>query len=429
MLMRLASQSLKSRKTSVLLTIFSLCISLVVLLAVQQISTQAKQSFSRTVSGVDLIVGARTGSLNLLLSSVYRMGAGGNAISWQSYEALSQHPMVSWSIPIVLGDSHKGYAVVGTTEDYFTHFKYGNKQVIEFSSGRGFDVIDDNAESVVLGAEVAQKLGYRLGDTLHLSHGTGKVSFSHHDNVSFIVTGILMPTGTPIDQSLHVTVHAIELMHSEPELINSHTSTNKDVYHEHGHEEHDDHAGHNHSVEPDKLNAVFLGLKAKYATLVVQKYVNDFKSEPLMAIIPGVTLTELWRLMKGVEGVLVVISILVLIATLLGMATMMLSSMRERKQEFAIYRAVGASPWQIVWLIQLEIMLTMFVSVVIANLALFGLTSAFANILSSRFGVFIEAELFNPTLLSISFAAFVLACIVGLLPALSAYRMSKQQAS
>lgn len=422
MLMQLARRSLQSRRASLVLTLVSLCISLVVLLAVQQIRMQAKESFSRTISGVDLIVGARTGSINLLLSSVYRIGGMSNAISPESYQALSEHKLVDWSVPIVLGDSHRGFPVVGTTDGYFEHYQYGNKQALVIEQGQGFVVDTETQQSVVLGASVASKLGYTLNDNITLSHGTGKISFSHHDNVSFVVSGILAPTGTPIDQSLHVSLHAIELMHPQTE---TQSPTNKTHKHDHEHDHDQDH-NHDHASHGNtKINAVLLGLQAKYATLVMQKFVNDFEQEPLMAIIPGVTLTELWRLMGGIENVLLLISILVLVATLLGMTTMMLASMRERKKEFAIYRAVGASPWQIVYLIQLEVVITMLLSLLISHSIIYGISVIAQSWLSLEFGLFIEPEFINTDLLFISFSSLVLAMIVGFIPAWSAYRTAK----
>ena len=128
-------------------------------MGVEHIRSQSKQSFNSTVSGVDLIVGARTGSLNLLLYSVFRLGSPTNNIDWETYQQISYNAKVAWSIPISLGDSHKGFRVMGTTTDYFKYFSYGKKRQLEFSRGKPFEHVFD----VVLGAQVAKKLGYQLG--------------------------------------------------------------------------------------------------------------------------------------------------------------------------------------------------------------------------------------------------------------------------
>jgi len=138
MLVSLAWSSLGSRKKSVILTFLSLLISISVLLSVEHIRQQAKESFNRTISDVDLIVGAPSGQLNLLLYSVFRMGSPTSNINYESYEALQESQLVEWAIPISLGDSHRGFRVMGTNDNYFQHFKFGNKQALSFQDGKAF---------------------------------------------------------------------------------------------------------------------------------------------------------------------------------------------------------------------------------------------------------------------------------------------------
>jgi putative ABC transport system permease protein len=181
MFFRLASKSLLNRKGSVLLTILAMSVSIFVLLGVEHIRTQTKESFNSTVSGVDLIVGARTGSLNLLLYSVFRIGSPTNNIDWETYQTIAKNSKVAWAIPISLGDSHKGYRVMGTSTDYFEYFSYGNRRQLDFAKGKPFSDLFD----IVLGSEVANKLDYSLGDKIVLAHGLGKTSFSLHDDRPF----------------------------------------------------------------------------------------------------------------------------------------------------------------------------------------------------------------------------------------------------
>ena len=108
MFLRLATQSLWHRKSSVIVAFLAITISVFILLAVEHIRHQVKQNFNSTISGVDLIVGARTGDINLLLYSVFRIGDATQNIDWQSYQNISQQKSVAWSVPISIGDSHKG---------------------------------------------------------------------------------------------------------------------------------------------------------------------------------------------------------------------------------------------------------------------------------------------------------------------------------
>jgi len=422
MFVKLAKQSLISRRTSVLLTVLAITISVFVLLSVEHIRHQAKQSFNRTVSGVDLIVGPRTSQINLLLSSVFRIGDSSNAISQSSVEDLVSHPMVSWVVPIALGDSHKGHRVMATTADYFQYFKFGAKQPLTFNQGKVFKQHFD----LVLGADIAEKYGYELGKEIVLSHGTGVTSFTHHEQTPFTVVGILNRTGTPVDQTLHVSFEGLHHMHEEPQ--------NEELAHEeHDHEEHshEEHAqeGDEAAVEHDhdhKVSAVFVGLKARFASLVMQKWANDYKGEALSAIMPGVALSQLWRMVGSVETVLQVISILVLITTLIGLSTMLLATMRERTKEIAILRVLGASPVFIFMLIELEVFVITFIGCIAGALLLWITLLAAEPLLASQLGLFIDTNPISETSLMVLAFVLVGSLVMGLIPAINAYRHSLQ---
>ncbi|NDE02024.1 MAG: ABC transporter permease, partial [Gammaproteobacteria bacterium] len=181
----LALRSLRNRRTTALLTLSAIAISVALLLGVQKMRTAARDGFANTVSGVDLIVGARSGQLNLLLYSVFRVGDATANVSWASYQKIANHPDVAWTIPISLGDSHRGFRVMGTNNDYFEHYRFAGDRSIRFAAGQRFADLYD----AVIGADVARQLGYRLGDKVVISHGLGNVSFAHHDDKPFRIAG------------------------------------------------------------------------------------------------------------------------------------------------------------------------------------------------------------------------------------------------
>jgi len=130
MFWRIAWRSLAQRKSSVALTTAALGLSILVLVGIEHLRHNARATFARTVAGTDLIVGARTGDVNLLLYSIFRLGTASNNVSWRSYQEIAALPDVAWTIPLSLGDSHKGYKVLGTNRDYFAHYRYGpNRQL------------------------------------------------------------------------------------------------------------------------------------------------------------------------------------------------------------------------------------------------------------------------------------------------------------
>jgi len=407
MLIKVVCKSLMNRRGTVLLTILSIAVSAYVLLGVEHIRQEAKNSFSRTVSGVDLIVGARTGQLNLLLYSVFRIGNPTNNISWESYQEIAAHPQVAWTIPVSLGDSHYGYRVMGTTEDYFKYFQYGQRRSLSFKEGEPFSGVFD----AVLGSEVAGKMGYRPGDSIVIAHGTGSVSFSRHDDKPFTVTGILEPTGTPVDQTVHVSLEGVEAIHIDWQ--NGARRPGAGISAE---------QVLDHNLVPESITAFFLGLKTRIATFQIQRMVNDYSREPLLAILPGVALAELWRMMGTVETVLLLISILVLAASLLGMSTMLLASMRERQRELAVIRAVGAHPSFVFLLIELEALMITAIGLVTAVVMLW-LTLFFAqNHVSDQYGLFISPDFFTVRTAALMGIMLASAFVLALIPGFAAYR-------
>lgn len=412
MLFTVARKSLLNRQVTALLTVLSIAVSVFVLLGVEHIRKEAKHSFTRTLSGTDLIVGGRTGQINLLLYSVFRIGNATNNISWQSYQRLANVSAVEWTVPMSLGDSHKGYRVLGTNDAYFQHYKYADKQSLEIAEGKIFAGVFD----VVLGAEVAKKLGYGLGKEIVLAHGVSTTSFSLHDDKPFTVVGILKPTGTPVDQTLHVSLAAIEAIHID--WKNGVRVPGRGIPAEEVTQ---------YDLTPKNITAFLLGLKSKTATFGFQRLVNEYPNEALMAILPGATLATLWQIIGSVETVLLVISGLVLLSALIGMSTMLLSSLRERSRELAILRAIGANPLFNLLLIELEVLLLTISGIVLATLALWLVLFFGQDFLVANYGLFISPSFISTRVLLIDAVIIAAALLLGLIPALSAYRRSLQQ--
>lgn len=409
MLLKLVWRSLLNRRASVLLTLLALTLSVVIVIGVEHVRSQARESFSRTVSSVDLIVGARTSQINLLLYSVFRIGNATNNISWQSYQEIAQANNVAWSIPISLGDSHKGYRVMGTSGDYFRFFRYGSQTPLSFREGQGFSSIFET----VLGFEVASKLNYRLGDEIILAHGLGAVSFSNHDDAPFTVVGILAPTGTPVDQTVHVSLQGMEAIHlgwqsgtrvpglapdyADPALA---------------------------ELQPAAITAFLLGLDSRIAVFGMQRAINEYRAEPLTAILPGVALAELWQTVGMAERILSLISALVMLATLLGMATMLLSSMKERQREIALYRAIGAHSSTILLLIELESLLISVLGIACGFLLVHLLLLSGQDWLIEQYGLAIDTLPLNANIGWFMLAIIGTALLLAVIPALAAYRSS-----
>lgn len=243
----LAFKSLLHRRLTAGLTLLSVAASVALLTGVERVRTQAKANFANTIFGADLIVGARGGPLNLLLYSVFRIGDATNNIRWDSYRAIADQPEVEWTIPLSLGDAHRGFRVLGTNADYFAHYRFGPGRGLEFAHGEMFATAAD----AVLGADVAAALGYRVGDSIVVSHGIGDTSFEHHDDDPFRVVGVLSRTGTPVDRTVHVTLGGVRAMHDDGDDGHNDDDGHDDHASDDGHDGHDDDNNHDGHASDD----------------------------------------------------------------------------------------------------------------------------------------------------------------------------------
>lgn len=405
----LAARSAWNRRFVLSLVVLSIALSTFLLMGIERIRTDVRQSFSQSVSGADLLVGARTGSVQLLLYSVFRIGSATNNIRWSSVQAIGQHRAVAWVVPISLGDTHRGFSVVGTSTAYFEHFKYGERQPLVLAQGKPFGAVFE----AVLGAEVAKQLGYQLGSRIVLSHGDGAMEANDHADKPFTVVGILQPTGTPVDRSVHISLESMEAIHLDwiagtplPGMAVPASEVAQ------------------HDLTPKNVTAVLLGLKTRSAVFSVQRSIAEFQAEPLLAVLPGVALDELWDVVGVGERGLQAMSLLVALVSLAGLVAVIMAGLNERRRELAILRAVGAGPRQVLLLLAAEGALLTLSGVLLGALASMLAVATLGGWFQANFGVGLRLQAPTAT------EALLLAGILGsgilasLLPGYRAYRLS-----
>ena len=324
-ILAVALRSAWSRRSTLALVLLSVALSSFLLLGVERLRQVVRENFAQSVSGTDLIVGARGGSLQLLLYAVFRIGGATNNVDLSSLEDVARHRAVAWMVPLSLGDSHHGFPVLATTTGYFEHFRYGDRQPLRLAQGRVFSGDLAGLYDVVLGAEVAERLGYGLGRQLTLSHGGSEMPGAEHADKPFTVVGILQRTGTPVDRTLHISLQAMEAIHLDwaagvplpGQKISAEQARQADL-------------------RPKQVTAALLGLKNRAAVFAVQRMVNDFEAEPLMAVLPGVALDELWDVVGSGERALLAMSALVAAVSLAGLVAVVLAGLNERRRELAV---------------------------------------------------------------------------------------------
>jgi len=391
-LLRLCLESLKARTGAMLLSLLAIALSVGLLVSTEKVRGGVRAGFENTITGTDLVVGARTGPLSLVLYSVFRLGDPLQSVSWETFERIANHRDVEWVVPLSLGDSHRGYRVLGTDRRYLEHYRYGQRQPLVFAEGAWIT----QQNGTVLGAEVARSLGYQLGDRIVLSHGIVSASFADHADDPFEVVGILAPTGTPVDRTVHVTLRGIEAIHTSEPLSDD--------------------------FQPASVTAFLVGMKSRPTVVRFQRQLNTYRQEPLTAVIPGVALSRLWSILGPVERLLTGITFLVFLMGVIGLSTTLLASLAGRRREMAILRAVGAKPRDLLTMLTMETALTSLGGAVLGLAFAYGSLFLLGPWLRSSYGLVLEGTGPGMFDLAVVGAIVLISIIAGLIPGLAAYR-------
>ncbi|MDR1395068.1 MAG: ABC transporter permease [Deltaproteobacteria bacterium] len=406
--MILAAKSAWNRRGTLALILISIILSTVLLAGLERLRTQVRASFVQSIAGTDLLAGARGSSLQLVLYAVFHLGGASSNMGWEKAREIAAYPETAWTVPLSLGDTHRGFPVVASDENLWTHFRWQRDRKLTLASGRPFEGLFE----VVLGAETARRLGYRLNQNIVLAHGSGEAA-RQHDDKPFIVTGILSPTGSPADRSLFISLESMEAIHLDwrggaplPGLKIKAEDVRK------------------FNLTPKSITALMIGLKNRRQVFAVQSRIQAAPGEPLTAVLPGVALDQLFSLLGNGEKILFLVSILVTVTGLLGLAAAILAGLGERRRELAVLRSLGASPWDILILISLESLWLTLLGLVIGVIALAGIIAAAGPWLLTNYGA--ALELSPPTQRELVILAGILAAglLTGLGPAVRAYYFS-----
>jgi putative ABC transport system permease protein len=409
LLLSLAGKSLRNRLLVSLLTLTSIALSVALLVGVENVRTGMRESFSSTIRRADLIVGARGGTLQLLLYSVFGLGSPTANVSMETYEYWRTHPAVEWTIPYSLGDNHRGFRVIGTDSSFYEHYRFRDDRRIEFVAGdRARDIFD-----VVVGSDVARTLGYAVGEQIELTHGlSGATGIMDHDDKPFRVVGVLARTFTPVDRALYVTLEGISAVHvgweeGAPPMMGEEVSPEQ---------------LRAEGVHVEQITSFFVATRNRMDALRLQREINTWEDEAIMGVLPGIALAEMWRTIGYAEDGLKIVSAFVVLVGLLGMLVSLYTSLNARRREMAILRAVGAGPRRIVSLLVLESGLLSTAGALLGLLTVYALLFLAQSPVEQRFGLHIPLR--PPGQVEYIYLGIVIAAgfIMGLLPAWKAYR-------
>ena len=397
--LRIAIQSALARRGALLIMVLSTAISVAILLGVFKIRDDTKTSFSNAISGVDLVVGAKGSPTELILYSVFHIGRASNTIPATLEKNLVEDlRQVAWVVPVQLGDSYRNYPVVGTSIDFFKRVKAQGRHL---QLAQGSALSNPHLFDVVLGHTVAKNTQHRIGEQIAISHGSGSGPKQDHSNSPFRIIGILEANGTPIDNAVFISTNAFDALHDIADSGLQFARLNPD----------------------SQASAFFIGLKDRGSVFSVRRQIDSLPNS-LMAVMPGVALDELWSSMEIAENALLLIALGVLITTILGITATLLVSLESRRRELAIFRAVGAKPYQLLSLILAEAFMVCVIGILLGWSLLQLIILTTNDHLRKEWGVVSEPSLPN---IHDGLALLYLVLVVLIsasIPAIKAYRMA-----
>jgi putative ABC transport system permease protein len=425
-LLSIARLSAWNRRSTLVWVVVSLALATALLWTLERLRHDIRASFAQSVSGVDLIVGARSSPVQLMLFSVFHIGSVPQNMSMDSVHQLAQHRSVAWVVPLSLGDSHRGFPVLGTTPAYFQRFAYGDKQPLALQQGAVFAGTLDGLYDAVIGAEVARKMGYSLGQSITLGHGLQDDDHGHdhahegpekeadeHADKPFRVVGILAATGTPVDRTVHVSLQALKALHLD--WVGGTPMPGGSIPAD---------QARKFNLEPEEVTAAMVGLKSRAAVFNVQRFVNQYEAEALMGVMPGVALDELWTVLGLGENALLAVSALVALVSVFSLMAVVLAGLNERRRELAVLRAVGAGPRHVLSLLALEGFWVTCAGVLLGVLLAQVAMALGAPWLQSALGIRLQMAAPLPTQWAVAAAVLLAGMLASLGPAWRAYRLS-----
>lgn len=402
------------------LVLFALGVGLISLLLL--VNVQLEDKFEKNFAGIDLVIGAKGSPLQLILSSLYHLDAptGNMPVSEAKAFLNPKHPIFKRAIPLSLGDSHRGYRIVGTNTGFIDLY------AAKFADGKLFE---ENME-VVVGATVAKNLNIKLADQFKSSHGLIEdENLVHEDAAPFKVVGILEKTGSVIDQLIVTKTQSIWAVHDE----HDHESEEEAEHDEAGHEHEHDEAGHEHehdeaehsedlpltSYEDKSITSLLVTFKGRnIQALNMARNINE--NTNFQAATPAIEINRLYTLLGVGEEALKAMALLIIFVSGLSIFISLFSSLRERKYELAVMRTLGARPG---FLFQLII----FEGIIIAVLGYFcgialshGTMVLLADFLEKSYKYDFSAAIFLKEEIYIFGGSLVIGIIAAIIPAFQA---------
>jgi len=416
-LIKLSWKYLTFRPLSTGLNILLLALGLAIMTVLILIQDQFEKKVTTDAKGIDLVVGAKGSPLQLILSSVYHVDFPTGNIPMEEAQKLAKNRLVKGVVPLALGDNFKGFRIVGTNYDYLKIYESLPK------SGSLWEYPFD----VVLGAEVALQTGLVVGDSFTGSHGIS-VGSHDHDQHDYKVVGILEQKGNVLDRLVLTSIESVWLTHDESEQETdslSNASSLISVNHEKFHQKVAQ-TGFPVSDQPREITSLLIQYRNPMAAIQLPRMINSRTT--MQAASPSYEMARLFELLGVGVSLLQGLAIVLLGISGIGIFIALYNSLKERKYDLAILRAIGASRFQLFFLVFLEGIMLTFIGALIGILLGHIFLQILVNQNDSGVVAAFESWVFLKEELWLVIYALSVGLLASMIPAFSAYKtdISKQ---
>ena len=355
------------------------------------VNHQIQQAFARDLAGIDVVVGAKGSPLQLILSGVFQIDTPTGNVPLADVQALQTNPQVAKLIPISMGDSFKGYRIIGTTPDYLSHYAG------VMASGAMWQA----PMQAVLGAKVARDTGLRVGDSFVGSHGLGGGGHAH-GQTPYAVTGVLAPSGSVMDRLILTATESVWRVHEKDTALDA--------------------ADQKILEEEREVTLALIQYRSPLAAVTFPRFINT--TTDMQAASPALEVSRLLGLIGIGADVLRAFAGVLLLTAGLGVFIALWSAVRERRADLALLRMLGAAPRQLAALLWCEALWLALLATLLGLALGQGVAALLAVALDVDKSISLAALNWPVALLSVPALALGVAVASALLPTWEAYRVS-----
>lgn len=397
MLLKIVWKNIWAKKLNSLLCILLMMFGISIISLLINIGNQLEDKFSKNISGIDMVVGAKGSPLQLILSGVYQIDAPTGNIPMSELQMLQTNPLVKEVLPISMGDNYMGFRVVGTTYPYLKHFE------ADYEVGGGFK---ENME-VVVGAGAAKKLGLTLNDTFASSHGLEKEGEAHGDQ-KYKVVGILKPNNSVIDNLILCNLNSIWEIH-EHEAQHANPIEIEPENNEAHQEEHD-------------ITCALIKFRSPLGLMTLPRLINQ--NTKMQAALPAIEINRLFELMGVGIDAFKSLAIAIMLISGISVFVTLYNALKERKYEMALMLSMGGKRLKLFFMLMLEgLFLSLsgyFLGIILSRIGLW----LASNLLDQNFNFGLQQSILLKEEIYLLIAALLVGIFAAIIPSLGIYKIN-----